>query len=71
LTPKSEKAPINEAVGVWRGLGKCQTTEQAGTPISASRVRKLLEADNFDEISALVPETTLKYLKKYRKKQCQ
>lgn len=32
--------------------------------ISASRVRKLLLEDNFDEIAEIVPETTLEYLKK-------
>ena len=32
------------------------------TAISASRVRELLKDKNFDEISSLVPETTLKYL---------
>jgi [citrate (pro-3S)-lyase] ligase len=36
--------------------------ETDGDPISASRVRKLLEERNFDEIGKLVPETTLKYL---------
>ncbi|MCL2048513.1 MAG: adenylyltransferase/cytidyltransferase family protein [Defluviitaleaceae bacterium] len=32
-------------------------------PISASRVRKLLEARDFEKISELVPKTTLDYLK--------
>ncbi|AEF83795.1 citrate lyase ligase C- domain protein [Treponema primitia ZAS-2] len=36
--------------------------EVDGTPISASKVRKLLEEKNFVKISKLVPETTLKYL---------
>jgi [citrate (pro-3S)-lyase] ligase len=35
-----------------------------GNPISASRVRKLLDARNFEEISKLVPQTTLDYLEK-------
>lgn len=37
--------------------------EEGGTPISASRVRKLLEEKNFAEIAKIVPETTLRYLK--------
>ncbi|AEF86303.1 citrate lyase ligase C- domain protein [Treponema primitia ZAS-2] len=41
--------------------------EVDGTPISASKVRKLLEEKNFVEISKLVPETTLEYLKKIGK----
>jgi len=38
--------------------------EVNGEVISASRVRKLLEDQNFDEIAKIVPETTLLYLKK-------
>ena len=34
-----------------------------GEVISAKRVRKLLKSQNFDEISKLVPNTTLNYLK--------
>ncbi len=42
--------------------------ETNGGVISASRVRKLLEESNFEEIEKLVPETTLEYLiEKYRK----
>jgi [citrate (pro-3S)-lyase] ligase len=37
--------------------------EAEGAPISASRVRKLLEEKNFVEIAKIVPETTLAYLK--------
>jgi [citrate (pro-3S)-lyase] ligase len=37
--------------------------ESDGAPISASRVRKLLEEKNFTEIAKIVPETTLEYLK--------
>ena len=37
--------------------------ETNGGVISASRVRKLLEENNFEEISELVPPTTLDYLK--------
>jgi [citrate (pro-3S)-lyase] ligase len=37
--------------------------ESNGEPISASRVRKLLEKRDFDAIADLVPETTLEYLK--------
>jgi [citrate (pro-3S)-lyase] ligase len=36
--------------------------ETAGDAISASRVRKLLEEKNFDEIAKLVPQTTFEYL---------
>lgn len=36
--------------------------ENGGSAISASRVRKLLEKNNFEEIRALVPETTYMYL---------
>lgn len=35
-----------------------------GEPISASRVRKLLEAKEKDELSLLLPETTINYLTK-------
>ena len=38
--------------------------EENGTPISASTVRKLLEKRSMDEITGLVPECTLAYLKK-------
>ena len=38
--------------------------EMGSSVISASRVRKLLMDDNFDEISKMVPKTTLEYLKK-------
>lgn len=38
--------------------------ESGGMVISASRVRKLLETKNFDEIAKLVPKTTLEYLGK-------
>jgi [citrate (pro-3S)-lyase] ligase len=38
--------------------------EEAGEAISASRVRKLLEAKDFDAIEKLVPKTTLDYLRK-------
>ena len=42
--------------------------EMNGNVISASRVRKLLEENNFDEIQKLVPKTTLEYLNEnYRK----
>lgn len=37
--------------------------KQDETVISASRVRKLLGEKNFDEISMMVPNTTLEYLK--------
>lgn len=37
--------------------------EQAGEVISASRVRKLLKANDFNEIAKIVPESTLDYLK--------
>ena len=37
--------------------------ETDGEPISASRVRKLLDEKRFDEIARLVPETTLEYLR--------
>ena len=36
-----------------------------GTPISASHVRKLLGDQEFEEISKIVPESTLEYLKKF------
>ncbi len=36
--------------------------EWNGSPISASRVRSLLDDRNFQEISKIVPDTTLKYL---------
>jgi len=36
--------------------------ESDGEAISASRVRKLLEKQNFEEIAKLVPKTTLEYL---------
>lgn len=36
-----------------------------GAPISASHVRKLLKEKDFAAISALVPETTLKYLQEH------
>jgi [citrate (pro-3S)-lyase] ligase len=36
--------------------------------ISASRVRKLLEDKNFNEIKNIVPETTLEYLMKFSEK---
>ena len=40
-----------------------QRKELDGGPISASRVRGLLEERKWDELSRLVPETTLSYLK--------
>jgi [citrate (pro-3S)-lyase] ligase len=39
--------------------------ESGGDAISASRVRKLLEEQKFDEIATLVPPTTLEYLKTF------
>jgi len=43
--------------------------ENGGGVISASRVRKLLENNDFDSIAEIVPETTLRYLKeKFSKK---
>lgn len=41
--------------------------EQDGEVISASRVRKLLEINDFDAIAKIVPQTTLDYLKENRK----
>ena len=38
--------------------------EQAGTPVSASAVRKLLESKQFDALKTLVPDTTYTYLTK-------
>lgn len=35
---------------------------QSGEPISASRVRKLLEEKKFHEIKNIVPDTTYQYL---------
>ncbi len=35
--------------------------------ISASRVRKFLEQDNFEEIKKIVPESTFSFLKKYKR----
>ena len=40
-----------------------QRKELGGAPISASRVRALLEERNWAELQTLVPETTLAYLK--------
>ncbi|MEG0962479.1 MAG: adenylyltransferase/cytidyltransferase family protein [Lachnospiraceae bacterium] len=40
--------------------------EQAGKPISASLVRTLLTEKKWDEISKLVPQTTLTYLKQVK-----
>jgi [citrate (pro-3S)-lyase] ligase len=40
-----------------------QRTTRAGTPISASEVRRLLAADNFLPIGELVPDSTLQLLK--------
>ena len=40
-----------------------QRKELDGGPISASRVRALLEERKWEELSRLVPETTLCYLK--------
>jgi [citrate (pro-3S)-lyase] ligase len=34
-----------------------------GETVSSSKVRKLYEEKNFDEIAKLVPETTLEYLR--------
>lgn len=43
--------------------------EQNGAPISASRVRALLEEEKLEDIRPLVPETTMAYLeRKFRKK---
>ena len=39
-----------------------QRKELGGAPISASRVRALLEERNWAELQALVPATTLAYL---------
>ena len=36
--------------------------ESGGAPVSASRVRALLAEDHTDQLSALLPETTLQYL---------
>lgn len=36
--------------------------EESGAVISASRVRKFLEEQNFDEIAKIVPKTTLEFL---------
>ena len=41
--------------------------ELGGTVISASRVRKLLKENNFEDIRAIVPETTFNYLKSLKK----
>lgn len=38
--------------------------EQAGTPVSASAVRKLLDSKQFDALKTLVPDTTYTYLTK-------
>lgn len=38
--------------------------EQDGEVISASRVRRLLEAKDFDAIVKIVPASTLEYLRK-------
>jgi [citrate (pro-3S)-lyase] ligase len=47
-----------------RGIEFCviPRKEENGTPISASRVRKLLGEKNFAEIATIVPKTTLAYL---------
>jgi [citrate (pro-3S)-lyase] ligase len=42
----------------------CPRLESGGEAISASRVRTLLETEDFNAIAKLVPETTLEYLKK-------
>ena len=42
-----------------------QRKELDGGPISASRVRALLEERKWEELSRLVPETTLCYLKEH------
>lgn len=42
---------------------KIPRKECKGSPISASRVRELLEKREFDEIARIVPQTTLDYLK--------
>lgn len=38
-----------------------------GTPVSASRVRRLLQQNRFTEVAPLVPDTTLRYLKRHQK----
>jgi [citrate (pro-3S)-lyase] ligase len=47
------------------GFEEIPRKETCGAAISASRVRKLLEEKNFDEIAKLVPQTTLDYLINY------
>ncbi|EHS89023.1 TPA: [citrate (pro-3S)-lyase] ligase [Klebsiella oxytoca] len=38
-----------------------------GTPVSASRVRRLLQQNRLSEVAPLVPDTTLRYLKRHQK----
>jgi citrate lyase synthetase len=38
--------------------------EESGSAVSASRVRKLLKEGDFDEIKQIVPEATLRYLRR-------
>jgi [citrate (pro-3S)-lyase] ligase len=44
-----------------------QRKEEGGGVISASRVRKHLEAGEFDAIKKMVPATTLEYLKTFKR----
>ena len=45
-----------------------QRKELDGNVISASRVRKLLEINNFDDIEMMVPEITFNYLKSFKQR---
>lgn len=49
-----------------KGIALCEIPrlEEAGIPVSASRVRELLQSKNFDALRELVPETTYTYLLK-------
>ena len=40
----------------------CKALEQAGTPVSASAVRRLLAAGDKEALQALLPATTYAYL---------
>ena len=66
LSPTTAK--YNEALAARLPLSgvelvEVERVEKAGAPISASRVRELISSGKADELSALLPESTVKYLK--------
>lgn len=66
LSPTTAK--YNEALAARLPLSgielvEVERVEEAGAPISASRVRELIKTGKTDDLSSLLPESTIEYLK--------